>query len=83
MRVAGLSAEVLGDWTTWSAAASVEVAIDTRSGMLSDLDFCFSNDQRRFGLLLKSDSREPKNFSRLTRSIRFTSARMFLNISLR
>ena len=61
-----------------------DIGVETRSGIVCDLEFSFNIDKRRFGFVLRSDSTEPRNSSRLFHSMRLTVLRKsFFNFSLR
>ena len=46
-------------------------------------EFSFSIDKKRFGFVLRSDSKEPRNSSRLFHSMRLAGLRKFFNFSIR
>ena len=48
-----------------------------------DQEFSFNIDQKRFEFVLRSDSTEPRNLSRLFHSMRLTVLRKFFNFPLR
>ena len=66
-----------------SADALADIGVETRSGIVCDLEFSFNIDQKRFGFVLRSDSTEPRNSSLLFRNMRLTVLGEFLNFSLR
>ena len=63
--------------------ALADIGVETRSGILCDLEFSFNIDRKRFRFVLRSDSTEPRNSSRLFHRIRLTVLRKFFNFSLR
>ena len=74
----GFSAEDLnGVRLPGSANALADIGVETRSGIVCDLEFSFNIDQKRFRFVLRSDSTEPRNSSRLFRSMRLTVLRKF------
>ena len=74
----GFSAEDLnGVRLPGSANALADIGVETRSGIVCDLEFSFNIDQERFSFVLRSDSTEPRNSSRLFRSMRLTLLRKF------
>ena len=80
----GFSAEDLnGVRLPGSADALADISVETRSGIVRDLEFSFKIDQKCFGFVLRSDSIEQRNSSRLFRSMRLTVLRKFSNFSLR
>ena len=60
-----------------SANTLVDIGVETRSGIMCDLEFSFNIDQKRFRFVLRSDSTEPRNSSRLFRSMPLTVLRKF------
>ena len=69
----GFSAEDLNDVRLrGSANALADIGVETRSGIVCDLEFSFNVDQKRFRFILRSESTEPRNSSRLFRSMRLT-----------
>ena len=80
----GFSAEDLnGVRLPGSADALADIGVETRSGIVCDLEFSFNFDTKRFGFVLRSDSTEPRNSPRLFNSMRLTVLRKFFNFSLR
>ena len=67
-----------------SANAVADIGVETRLGIVCDLEFSFNIDQKRFRFVLRSDSTEPRNSSRLFRSMRLTVnfAQVFLTSPL-
>ena len=65
-----------------SADALADIGVETRSGIVCHLEFNFNIDQKRSGFVLRSDSTEPRNSSRLFRSMRLTVSRKNFNFSL-
>ena len=74
----GFSAEDLnGVRLPGSANVLADIGVKTRSGIVSDLEFGLNIDQKRFRFVLRSDSTEPRNSSRLFRSMRLIVLRKF------
>ena len=48
-----------------SANALADIGVETRSGIVCDLEFSFNIDKKRFRFVLRSDSTESRNLSRL------------------
>ena len=72
----GFSAEDLNDVRLpGSVDALADISVETRSGIVCDLEFSFNIDKKRFGFVLRSDSTEPRKLSVL--------CFFFLNSSLR
>ena len=66
-----------------SVDALADIGVDTRSGIVCDLEFSFTNiDKKRFRFVLRSDSTEPRNSPRLFHSMRLTVLHKFFNFSL-
>ena len=80
----GFSAEDLnGVRLPGSANALADIGVETRSGIVCDLEFSFNIDQKRFRFALMSDSTEPRKSSRLFHSMRLTVLRkLFLTSPL-
>ena len=80
----GFSAENLnGVRLPGSVDALADIGVETRSGIVCDLEFSFNIDQKRFGFVLRSDSTEPRNSSQLFHGTHLTLLRKFFNYSLR
>ena len=81
----GFSAEDLnGERLPGSVYALADIGVETRSGIVCDLEFNFNIDKKRFGFVLRSDSTEPRNSSRLFHStVRLTVLHKFFHFSLR
>ena len=60
-----------------------DIGVEARSGIVFDLEFSFNMDKKRFGFVLRSDSTEPRNSSRLFHGMRLTVLGNFFNFSLR
>ena len=79
----GFSAEDLnGVRLPGSADALADIGVETQSGIVCNLEFSFNIGQKRFGFVLRLDSTEPRNSSRLFHSMRLTVLRKFCNFSL-
>ena len=80
----GFSAEDLnGVRLPGSVDALADIGVATRSGIEGDLEFSFNIDKKRFGFVLRSDSTELRNSSRLFHSMGLTVLRKFFNFSLK
>ena len=74
----GFSAEDLnGVRLPGSVDTLADIGVQTRPGILCDLEFSFNIDKKRFGFVLRSDSTEPRNSSRPFHSMRLTVLRKF------
>ena len=74
----GFSAEDLnGVRLPGSVDAVADIGVETRSGIEGDLEFSFNIDKKRFGFVLRLDSTEPRNSSRLFHSMGLTVLRKF------
>ena len=66
-----------------SVDALADIGVETRAGIVCDLESSFNIDKKSFGFVLTSDSTEPRNSSRLFHSMRLTVLLKFINFSLR
>ena len=57
--------------------ALANIGVDSRSGIVCDLEFSFNIDKKHFGFVLRSETTEPTNSSRLFHSMRLTVLRNF------
>ena len=64
-----------------SADALADIGVETRSGIVCDLEFSFNVDKKHFAFVLRSDSTEPRNSSRLFHSMHLRLPYTFRGVS--
>ena len=80
----GFSAEDLnGVPLPGSVDALADIGVETRSGIVCDLEFSFNIVKNRFGFVFRLDSTEPRNSSWLFHCMRLTVLCKFFNFSVR